>query len=130
MAKKDAGYTIGVVAQMYEIHPQTLRTYEREGLLSPSRSRGNTRLFGEEDLQRLELILSLTRELGVNLAGVEVILHMRERIESLQGEFQALVEYVHARFGESEAFAEHLRTALTRVPDSQLIRAVKRKRSS
>lgn len=129
MAKKEAGYTIGVVAQMYEIHPQTLRTYEREGLLSPSRSSGNTRLFSDDDLRRLELILSLTRELGVNLAGVEVILHMRERIQRMQGDFEALVEYVHAQFGESEAFSQRIRTALTRVPDSQIVRSPKRRKS-
>ena len=75
---------ISSVAESYQIHPQTLRLYERLGLLTPSRSDGNTRLYTDEDLQRLEVILTLTRELGVNLAGVEVILNMREKMEHLQ----------------------------------------------
>src|SRR4029078_8929186 len=77
MKKKVKTYTISAVAELYEIHPQTLRLYEREGLLQPSRSVGNTRLYADIDLERLEIILSLTRDLGVNLAGVEIILNMR-----------------------------------------------------
>src|SRR5207244_3959924 len=76
-----AYYMISAVAQKYNIHPQTLRLYEREGLLKPSRTEGNTRLYSEEDLEQLETILSLTRDLGVNLAGVEIILNMRRKIE-------------------------------------------------
>ena len=76
-------YMIRTVAKTYGIHPQTLRLYEREGLLRPSRTEGNTRLYSEEDLRQLETILNLTRDLGVNLAGVEIILHMRRRIEEL-----------------------------------------------
>lgn len=79
---------------MYEIHPQTLRLYEREGLLQPSRSVGNTRLYEDSDLERLEIILSLTRELGVNLAGVEIILNMREKMDAMQREFERFFEYV------------------------------------
>ena len=71
---------ISAVAEQYDIHPQTLRLYEREGLLKPSRSEGNTRLYTDSDLERLEVILHLTRDLGVNLAGVEIILNMRERM--------------------------------------------------
>ena len=74
---------ISAVAEQYEIHPQTLRLYEREGLLAPSRSEGNTRLYTEDDLERLEVILHLTRDLGVNLAGVEIILNMREKMEAM-----------------------------------------------
>jgi MerR family transcriptional regulator/heat shock protein HspR len=85
---------ISAVAELYEIHPQTLRLYEREGLLRPNRSEGNTRLYSEDDLQQLELILTLTRELGVNLAGVEVILNMRRKMESLQSEVASLVAFV------------------------------------
>jgi len=77
--KQKAAYMISAVAEQYEIHPQTLRLYEREGLLAPSRSDGNTRLYTDEDLERLEVILKLTRDLGVNLAGVEIILNMREK---------------------------------------------------
>jgi DNA-binding transcriptional MerR regulator len=76
---------ISVVAERYSIHPQTLRLYEREGLLKPARSSGNTRLYDEEAVRRLEIILALTRDLGVNLAGVEVILNMKERMEQMQG---------------------------------------------
>ncbi len=82
MKKKVKTYTISAVAELYDIHPQTLRLYEREGLLAPSRSVGNTRLYDDTDLERLEVILSLTRDLGVNLAGVEIILNMREKMDS------------------------------------------------
>ena len=85
---------ISVVAERYGIHPQTLRLYEREGLIKPARSSGNTRLFDEEAIRRLEIILALTRDLGVNLAGVEVILNMKERMEQMQGEVDRLLEYV------------------------------------
>lgn len=85
---------ISVVAERYEIHPQTLRLYEREGLIKPTRSAGNTRLYDEEALRRLEIILTLTRELGVNLAGVEVILNMKERMDQMQGEVDRLLTYV------------------------------------
>ena len=88
------GYMISAVAEMYNIHPQTLRLYEREGLLVPSRTNGNTRLYADEDLERLETILNLTRDLGVNLAGIEIILNMRERMQKMQEEMQAFVEYV------------------------------------
>ncbi|MFN3330308.1 MAG: MerR family transcriptional regulator, partial [Pyrinomonadaceae bacterium] len=87
-------YTISVVAELFDIHPQTLRLYEREGLLKPSRSEGNTRLYTDEDLERLELILSLTRDLGVNLAGVEIILNMREKMLAMQREFQRFLEFL------------------------------------
>jgi MerR family transcriptional regulator/heat shock protein HspR len=85
---------ISVVAERYAIHPQTLRLYEREGLIKPARSAGNTRLYDEEAIRRLEIILTLTRDLGVNLAGVEVILHMREQMEKMQGEVDRLLEFV------------------------------------
>lgn len=82
---------ISAVALQYDLHPQTLRLYEREGLLKPSRSDGNTRLYTEEDLERLEVILKLTRELGVNLAGVEIILNMREKMEEMQRQIEQFV---------------------------------------
>ena len=82
---------ISAVAEQYGIHPQTLRLYEREGLLAPSRSDGNTRLYTDEDLVRLEVILKLTRELGVNLAGVEIILNMRERMAAMQRQIEEFV---------------------------------------
>jgi len=82
---------ISAVADQYEIHPQTLRLYEREGLLAPSRSEGNTRLYTEEDLERLEVILHLTRDLGVNLAGVEIIINMREKMEAMQAQMEGFI---------------------------------------
>jgi MerR family transcriptional regulator/heat shock protein HspR len=82
---------ISAVAEQYAIHPQTLRLYEREGLLTPSRSEGNTRLYTDEDLERLEIILKLTRELGVNLAGVEIILNMREKMEAMQQQIEEFI---------------------------------------
>src|SRR5207344_2906201 len=87
-----AAYMISAVAESYGIHPQTLRLYEREGLLQPSRSDGNTRLYTEEDLERLEVILHLTRDLGVNLAGVEIILNMRNKMETMQSQIEDFVQ--------------------------------------
>ena len=98
------------MAEIYEIHPQTLRLYEREGLLKPSRSDGNTRLYTDVDLERLEVILSLTRELGVNLAGVEIILNMRAKMNQMQQEFERFFEYLRTHAGEfshqMETFSE------------------------
>jgi len=82
---------ISAVAEQYQLHPQTLRLYEREGLLLPSRSDGNTRLYTDSDLERLEVILKLTRDLGVNLAGVEIILNMREKMEAMQVQIEQFV---------------------------------------
>src|SRR5688572_33130114 len=100
MKKRVKTYTISAVAEMFDIHPQTLRLYEREGLLKPSRSVGNTRLYSDEDLERLEIILSLTRDLGVNLAGVEIIINMREKMDSMQREFERFFEYLRTHAGE------------------------------
>jgi MerR family transcriptional regulator/heat shock protein HspR len=88
-------FTISIVSSMYGVHPQTLRLYERERLLVPHRSEGNRRLYSREDLRRLKIILSLTRELGVNLAGVEIILGMRDRMRALQQEVQEFVQHLH-----------------------------------
>jgi MerR family transcriptional regulator/heat shock protein HspR len=87
---------ISAVAEQYQIHPQTLRLYEREGLLRPSRSEGNTRLYTDEDLERLEVILKLTRDLGVNLAGVEIILNMREKMEGMQRQIEEFVRTLNS----------------------------------
>ena len=95
---------ISAVAEMYEIHPQTLRLYEREGLLKPSRTEGNTRLYTDDDLERLEFILNLARDLGVNIAGIAIALQMRERMEEMNRQMQSFVEYVRtemlARFSQ------------------------------
>ena len=92
--KSKGAYMISSVAEMYEIHPQTLRLYEREGLLRPSRSDGNTRLYTDEDLERLEFILNLARDLGVNIAGIAIVLQMRERMEEMNRQMQGFVDYV------------------------------------
>ena len=95
-SKSRAAYMISSVAEQYAIHPQTLRLYEREGLLKPSRSEGNTRLYTDEDLERLEFILNLARDLGVNIAGIAIILQMRERMEEMNRQMQNFVEYVRS----------------------------------
>ena len=100
MKKRAKTYTISAVAEQFELHPQTLRLYEREGLLKPSRSEGNTRLYTDTDLERLEVILSLTRDLGVNLAGVEIILNMREKMDAMQREFERFFEYLQGHVEE------------------------------
>jgi MerR family transcriptional regulator/heat shock protein HspR len=89
--RSKAAYMISSVAEQYQIHPQTLRLYEREGLLKPSRSEGNTRLYTDDDLERLEVILKLTRDLGVNLAGVEIVLNMREKMAEMQRQIEHFV---------------------------------------
>ncbi len=94
--KKQGAYMISAVAEMYDIHPQTLRLYEREGLLKPSRTEGNTRLYTDEDVERLELILSLARDLGVNISGIAIILQMRERMEEMQRQMTDFVSYVRS----------------------------------
>src|SRR5471030_1523485 len=91
MKRRAKTFTISAVAEQFELHPQTLRLYEREGLLKPSRSEGNTRLYTDQDLERLEVILKLTRDLGVNLAGVEIILNMRERMAEMQRQIEQFV---------------------------------------
>ena len=102
-SKSKAAYMISAVAERYEIHPQTLRLYEREGLLAPSRSDGNTRLYTDEDLERLEVILKLTRELGVNLAGVEIILNMREKMEEMQRQIGGFVATLNQEISHRSA---------------------------
>jgi MerR family transcriptional regulator/heat shock protein HspR len=119
-----AGYTISAVAEMYNIHPQTLRLYEREGLLIPSRTGGNTRLYGQEDLERLATILNLTRDLGVNLAGIEIILNMRARMRQTQEEMQAFVEFVQKELlNRPEQERQRIENALVRVTPPYLIRS-------
>jgi MerR family transcriptional regulator/heat shock protein HspR len=115
-------YMISVVAKSYGIHPQTLRLYEREGLLKPSRTEGNTRLYSEEDLRQLEVILNLTRDLGVNLAGVEIILNMRKKMEQVQRETSEFVGYVKEELlrGNREGWQQRIEQALVRLPPTPL----------
>src|ERR1700675_4989725 len=122
--KSKGAYMISAVAEMYEIHPQTLRLYEREGLLKPSRTDGNTRLYSDEDLERLETILSLTRDLGVNLAGVEIILNMRRKIEAMQHEVNEFMEYVKKEMTRGiDDWEQRLSTALVKSSPTDLVRA-------
>lgn len=124
-AKKDGKtyYHISSVSRMYDLHPQTLRLYEREGLLKPSRSQGNTRLYTDEDLKQLELILSLVRDLGVNLAGVEVILNMRQKMQQMEAQVNEFLEYIKKEFfrGKEEEF-EARRRSLVRVSEMKVIK--------
>lgn len=123
-SRRKTGYMISSVAETYDIHPQTLRLYERLGLLKPSRSDGNTRLYTPEDLERLEVILTLTRDLGVNLAGVEVILNMREKMERLQSQVEEVIAFVREQLPAS-AFTAKSGDALVRVPASKIVRSQK-----
>ncbi len=129
MKKKTKTYTISAVAETYEIHPQTLRLYEREGLLKPSRSVGNTRLYTDIDLERLEVILSLTRELGVNLAGVEIILNMREKMDAMQHEFERFFEHLRTHMGEFSPQVENFSQSEALIPISRLNISIKRVRT-
>ena len=126
MKRKTKTYTISAVAELFEIHPQTLRLYEREGLLKPSRSVGNTRLYTDADLERLEVILSLTRELGVNLAGVEIILNMREKMDAMQREFERFFEHLRNHMGDFAPPVENFTESEALIPISRLNVSVKK----
>ncbi len=116
MAKRGkAAYMISAVAQTFKIHPQTLRLYEREGLLKPSRTEGNTRLYTEEDIERLELILNLTRDMGVNLAGVEVVLNMRSKMEQMRRQMEDFVSLVQRELMSRPEANEEIKNALVRL---------------
>ncbi|MBX9831204.1 MerR family transcriptional regulator [Candidatus Babeliales bacterium] len=100
MKKKKGFYSISVVAEMFSVHQQTIRMYEKEGLLTPKRSSGNTRLFAEEDIERLEEIINLTHKMGVNLAGVEIILKLQKKIKKLQGNVNKLFDEAQGQIEE------------------------------
>lgn len=119
-------YHISSVARLYNIHPQTLRLYEREGLLKPSRSEGNTRLYSDEDLQRLEVIINLSRDLGVNLAGIEIILNMRGKITRIEKEVNEFLEFVRIEFfkGREDEF-ERKKDALVQIHARTLVKIEK-----
>ena len=125
--KKQGAYMISAVAEMYGIHPQTLRLYEREGLLKPSRTEGNTRLYTHEDLERLEIILSLARDLGVNISGIAIILQLRERMEEMQRQMAEFVSYVRTEVMTRAQAADASRGAIVPVSRSVLIRPEKKK---
>lgn len=125
--KARAGYMISAVAELYKIHPQTLRLYERVGLLKPSRSQGNTRLYTDQDLERLEVILTLTRELGVNLAGIDVILNMRDKMSSMQMQMEEFTKFVRGELTRGFGAAEErrVRNAIVRAAPPKVIRVEK-----
>ena len=95
MRRKKGFYSISVVAKMFSVHQQTIRMYEKEGFIAPKRTDGNTRLFSEEDVDRLEEVINLTHKMGVNLAGVQMILKLQKKIRRLQGEMNKLFEQMH-----------------------------------
>jgi MerR family transcriptional regulator/heat shock protein HspR len=113
-------YMIGVVAEMLKVHPQTLRFYEKKGLVRPGRTEGQTRMYSEEDLEDIARLLRLTRDLGVNLAGVEIILKMRRRMTDMQRQIEDLVGYVRESGGEAAGSAREPREALVRAASNQL----------
>ena len=115
VAREQRLFMISVVSEMLGIHPKTLRLYEREGFIKPKRSVGNTRLYSEEDVERLEMVLRLTRELGVNLAGVEVILSMREKMEQMQREMEATIQQLRDDLAREIQRREDMRKALVPV---------------
>ena len=123
--KEETYYAIGVVAKMFNIHQQTLRLYEREGLLKPARSDGNTRLYSEKDLERLELILSLSRDMGVNLAGVDIILNLREKLQEMQQQINELVRYLKTEFEKSAQQPKSGGHGLVKSPSANLVRLSK-----
>jgi MerR family transcriptional regulator, heat shock protein HspR len=124
--KAKAGYMISAVAELYHLHPQTLRLYERVGLLTPSRSQGNTRLYTDSDLERLEVILNLTRELGVNLAGIEIILNMREKMAEMQAQMEDFIQFVRSEMARNIALRHDPRakSAIVRAAPRHSIRVV------
>ena len=119
--KSKGAYMISAVAEMYDIHPQTLRLYEREGLLKPSRSEGNVRLYTDEDIERLEVILNLTRDLGVNLAGVEIILNMREKMDQMQREFNRFFEMLRDYMSQNVPLKEDPQANQALVPTRRTV---------
>lgn len=117
---KEKTYLISAVASKYNIHPQTLRLYEREGLLVPSRTKGNTRVYFEKDLKKLEFILNLSREMGVNLAGIEIIYNMKRKMEIMQEEFSNFLEELKKEFVGKEKFFEEKKNAVVKFSSSSL----------
>jgi MerR family transcriptional regulator, heat shock protein HspR len=122
--KSRAGYMISAVAELYRVHPQTLRLYERLGLLKPSRTQGNTRVYTDQDLERLEVILTLSRDLGVNLAGIEVVLNMRDKMMEMERQVQSFVEFVREEMARELAAApeSRRRNAIVRFRPPKVVR--------
>ena len=125
--KARAGYMISAVAELYKLHPQTLRLYERAGLLKPSRSQRNTRLYTDQDLERLEVILTLTRDMGVNLAGIEIILNMRDKMSDMQQQMEAFIGFVRGELAKGFTAEDRrtVRNAIVRAMPPKAIRVEK-----
>jgi MerR family transcriptional regulator, heat shock protein HspR len=116
-------YLISTIAKMLDVHPQTLRNYERIGLIKPSRSQGNTRLYSDEDIETIQRVLTLSRDLGVNIAGVEVIMRMREQIVVMQSEFQGLIKFIQSELcGDDSELSDRFQSVLVRSPYRSVIR--------
>ncbi len=127
VGEKKAYYMISVVAEKYDLHPQTLRLYEREGLLRPARTEGNTRLYSDSDLETLEIILNLTRTLGVNLAGVEVVLNMRKKMEQMQNEVESLIDFIRHEMSEKDL--KKTESSLVRASSAQILKIFKERKA-
>ena len=126
MPKKKGYYSIGVVSEMLDIHPQTLRFYEKEGLITPRRTGGNTRLYSDDDIKKVEMIQRLTQDLGVNLAGVEIIFRMREKMEEMQSQMDEILKGFLDRFSsEVKKWKETSEGALVKVPRREITRVKK-----
>ena len=125
--KGPVGYMISAVAELYKLHPQTLRLYERVGLLKPSRSQGNTRLYTDLDLERLEVILTLARDMGVNLAGVDIILNMREKMNEMQKQMEEFIGFVQTELSQvaKQPREKPSRHAIVRMAAPRVIRVQK-----
>jgi len=116
MKRKKGYYSISVVAKIFSVHQQTIRMYEKEGLIAPKRSEGNTRLFSEEDVNRLEEVINLTHKMGVNLAGVEMILKLQKKIKRLQGDMNSLFEQLHGQLDkETDEHKDEIKSNATRL---------------
>lgn len=122
--KSRAGYMISAVAELYRVHPQTLRLYERLGLLRPSRTQGNTRVYTDQDLERLETILTLSRDLGVNLAGIEVVLNMRDKMREMERQVQSFIDFVREEIARGLATPPdtHIHNAIVRFRPTKVTR--------
>ena len=124
--KRQHGFVmISIISQRYNIHPQTLRLYEREGLLRPGRTEGNTRLYGPDEIKQLEMILRLTRDLGVNLAGVEVILNLQRRLKEVEMEIDDMLHFVRQQLLDKRIGLERENALVKSAP-----RAIEKKKAS
>lgn len=127
MKRKKGYFSISAVAKMFSVHQQTIRLYEKEGLLSPKRSEGNTRLFSEEDVNRLEEIIYLTHKLGINLAGVEMILRLQKQMKKLQKEMNTLFNHMQEELSsENETSKDVIRDVAAQLASFKQDKGIKK----